>query len=80
MHPEGWYNKKGNTQFGDYSSVHYLTRFDNVMRSRCGQRVVNDEGMKEYVLIGSPDEWKRVFCGNCERLIEHDKTGKGYRY
>jgi len=71
-HPEGWYHKIGDTQFGDYISIHYLTRLDDVMRSRCGQRAKDDNAMKELVLIGSPDEWKRVQCGNCRRLIAHD--------
>lgn len=76
IHPEGWYHKKGNHPFGDYVSVHFFINYVDVMRSRCGQRVKNDKDMMEYVLISSPDEWERVFCGNCERLIVHDQSKK----
>jgi hypothetical protein len=79
IHPEGWYHKIGNTPLGDYVSVHFLLRLGDVMRSRCGQRAKTNTMMQEFVLISSPDGWKRVFCGNCERLLEYDKSGKGYR-
>ena len=79
IHPEGWYHKIGDTPLGDYVSIHYLTRLGDVMRSRCGQRAKTNNTMKEFVLITSPEQWKRVQCGNCARLIAYDTWKRNLR-
>lgn len=80
MQSEGWYHEIGHDILGEYITIHYLEKFDEeLMRSRCGGRVKNQDTMKQFVLISSPEGWKRVFCGNCDRLVVRDKWKKEQR-